>query len=135
VRLAPAALVGAHDATTRPTSALAGSSVLAVAGVADPAAFARQLEELGARVTLRAYPDHYRFGADDALQLARDAEGADLVVCTLKDAVKLAPVWSRSGPGLWYLSQQVILERGRPAVERLIDHVLDARARYSRTAG
>lgn len=134
-RLAPAAIIEAHGANTRLTSALAGTSVLAIAGVADPAAFARQLEELGAVVRLRAFRDHYPFSGDDAALLAREGEGADLVVCTLKDAVKLAPVWPRSGPGLWYLSQQVILERGRPALERLIDQVLDARARYSRTAG
>ncbi len=110
-------------------------TVLAIAGVADPAAFARQLEQLGARVSLRAFRDHYPFGPGESSRLARDGERADLVVCTLKDAVKLAPVWPRSGPGLWYLSQQVILERGRPALERLIEQVLDARARYSRTAG
>jgi tetraacyldisaccharide 4'-kinase len=86
-------------------------------------------------VRLRVFRDHYPFDREDAALLARDGEGADFVVCTLKDAVKLAPVWPRTGPGLWYLSQQVILERGRPVLERLIDGVLDARARYSRTAG
>ncbi|MFN2565932.1 MAG: tetraacyldisaccharide 4'-kinase [Gemmatimonadaceae bacterium] len=134
-RLAPGAIVEAHGAIDRALGAIAGMSVLAVAGVADPAAFTRQLEALGARVTVRAYPDHYRFTASDAERLARHGARADFVVCTLKDAVKLAPVWPRGGPALWYLSQQVILERGRPDVERLIEEILEARARYSRTAG
>jgi tetraacyldisaccharide 4'-kinase len=134
-RLAPAALIDAHGATNRPLSSLEGVDVLAVAGVANPAAFRQQLEELGARVQLHAYADHYAYTADDAQQLARMAERAPIVVCTLKDAVKLAPVWPRGGPGLWYLSQQVILERGRPEMERLIGNMLEARTRYSRTVG
>jgi tetraacyldisaccharide 4'-kinase len=134
-RLAPAALVDAHGAPDRALSTIAGADVLAVAGVAGPAAFRAQLEQLGARVRLRAFADHYAYTADDARRLARAADGAQLVVCTLKDAVKLAPVWPRGGPGLWYLSQQVILERGRPEIERLIVDVLQARARYSRTVG
>jgi tetraacyldisaccharide 4'-kinase len=133
--LAPAALIDAHSATSRPLSSLAGADVLAVAGVAGPAAFRQQLEELGARVQLHAYPDHYAFTTRDALLLAQTAERAQIVVCTLKDAVKLAPVWPRGGSGLWYLSQQVILERGRPEMERLIGGILEARSRHSQTVG
>jgi tetraacyldisaccharide 4'-kinase len=134
-RLAPAGLVDAHGATNRPLSSMSGVEVVAVAGVAGPAAFRQQLEELGARVDLRAFPDHHAYTADDALRLARAAESAEMVVCTLKDAVKLAPIWPKGGPDLWYLSQQVILERGRPEIERLIGVVLEARARYFRTVG
>jgi tetraacyldisaccharide 4'-kinase len=134
-RLAPAALIDAHAQTSRPLSSLGGVDLIAVAGVASPATFRQQLEELGARVRLHAYADHYAYTANDALRLARTGERAQLVVCTLKDAVKLAPLWPRDGPGLWYLSQQVILERGRPEMERLIGDMLEARTRYSRTAG
>jgi tetraacyldisaccharide 4'-kinase len=134
-RLAPAALVDAHEAVSRPLSFLAGLDVLAVAGVAGPGAFRRQLEDLGARVRLYVFRDHYPYSADDALRLARAAEQAELVLCTLKDAVKLAPVWPRASAGLWYLSQEVILERGRPEMERLIDDVLGARARYPISVG
>jgi tetraacyldisaccharide 4'-kinase len=134
-RLAPAALIDAHAAMSRPLSSLAGVDVLAVAGVAGPAAFRQQLEELGARVRLQAYADHHAYSAQDALRLAGTGERADIVVCTLKDAVKLAPLWPRGGPGLWYLSQQVILERGRPEMERLVGDVLAARTRYSQTVG
>ena len=134
-RLAPAALVDAHSATDYPLSSLAGTDIVAIAGIAGPAAFRRQLEELGARVRLHAFPDHYAYDVDDAVRLARKAAGTPMVVCTLKDAVKLAPVWPRGGPGLWYLSQQVILERGRPEMERLIEALLEARARHTRTVG
>jgi tetraacyldisaccharide 4'-kinase len=135
VRLAPAALVDAHAGVTRPLSSLADAQVLGAAGVADPDAFRRQLEALGARVRFHAYPDHYAFTTADAERLARAGARAQVVVCTLKDAVKLAPVWPRGGPDLWYLSQEVILERGRPEAERLIGRLLEARSRFSRTAG
>jgi tetraacyldisaccharide 4'-kinase len=134
-RLAPSNLVDARDASNRTLASLAGASVLAVAGVADPGAFARQLEQLGARVELRAFADHHPFDAAEARELARAAERDTMVVCTLKDAVKLAPVWPRTGPGLWYLTQQVILERGRPEVERLIGDILEARTRFLGNAG
>jgi tetraacyldisaccharide 4'-kinase len=134
-RIAPAALVDAHAAATRALSSLAGLDVLAIAGVAAPDAFRRQLEELGAHVRLRAFRDHYPYSADDALLLASEGARAQLVVCTLKDAVKLAPLWPRDGPSLWYLTQEVTLERGRPQVERLIADILEARARHITSAG
>ena len=133
--LAPSGLVDAHDASRRQPASLAGEQVVAVAGVADPRAFARQLEALGATVELRAFADHYPFRAADAREIVKWAARDAMIVCTLKDAVKLAPLWPRGGPGLWYLSQQVILERGRPEVERLIDGILEARTRFSPSAG
>ncbi len=134
-RIAPAGLVDAHAGTTRTLSSLAGLEVLAIAGVAAPVAFHRQLEELGATVRLRAFRDHHSFSVEDAMRLAREGDRAQLVVCTLKDAVKLAPLWAPGGPGLWYLTQEVILERGRPELERLTAVILEARARYNMTAG
>ena len=122
--LAPAALVDAHAGTTRPVSSLSGVEVVAIAGVAAPNAFQRQLEDLGAGVRLHAFRDHHPYSADDVRMLAHAAEQAALVVCTLKDAVKLAPLWPRGGPSLWYLTQQVILERGRPEMERLLADIL-----------
>lgn len=122
--LAPAALVDAHTGMTRSVSSLSGQTVVAAAGIAAPTAFRRQLEELGAHVRLYAFRDHHPYSVDDVRMLAVAAEGADLVVCTLKDAVKLSPLWPHGGPSLWYLTQQVILERGRPEMERLIAAIL-----------
>ena len=55
------------------------------------------------------------------------AEGLDGVVCTLKDAVKLGPLWPRVAPPLWYVSQTVVVERGAPALDRALARVLEAR--------
>ena len=104
--------------------ALAGAQVLAIAAVGDPRAFLRQMELAGARVQGEIFPDHHAFTTLDLARLARAATAADLVICTLKDAVKLGPLWPRQAPPLWYLSQAVEVERGgevlRSALARLL---------------
>ena len=51
----------------------------------------------------------------------------EIAVCTLKDAVKLSPHWPREAPPLWYVSQSVMVEEGRDALDALITRVLAAR--------
>jgi hypothetical protein len=57
------------------------------------------------------------------------------VLCTLKDAVKLAPRWPRFGPPLWYVSQQVKVERGVGGIEHVLDDLVRARFKTLPTAG
>jgi tetraacyldisaccharide 4'-kinase len=88
---------------------------------------------------LLRFPDHHAFSATDATRIAdtvRNATG-DLagVVCTLKDAVKLGPLWPREAPPLWYVSQTVVVERGAEALDRAFARVLAARAGTAPTAG
>lgn len=111
----------------RALSSLAGASVLAVAGIANPAAFAGQLREAGIHVDLRAFRDHHAFSAHDIDDLAAAAARHDAVVCTLKDAVKLELRWPRSAPPLWYVSQRVVPEVGAEHVDAALTRVLDAR--------
>jgi tetraacyldisaccharide 4'-kinase len=115
------------DASTEPLEALRGQRVLAVAGVGAPQLFARQLESAGARVELAAFPDHHAYDAAELRMLQSHAPAFDRVVCTLKDAVKLAARWTPAHTGLWYVSQRVELESGASHVAALIDAVLDAR--------
>jgi tetraacyldisaccharide 4'-kinase len=49
------------------------------------------------------------------------------VVCTLKDAVKLSPLWPRVGPALWYVSQHVAVERGAALLDQQVERVITAR--------
>lgn len=135
LHLAPDELrrVGGDDRA--PLVTLAGTSVLAIAAIGDPAAFAAQLVAAGAAVTLRAYPDHHAFSTADARRLAAEGASATCVVCTLKDAVKLGPVWPDDGPRLWYVSQRVVPEAGEEMLERLLDGVLAHQPPRARTAG
>jgi len=129
-------LTDAHDASvTRPLGLLAGTTVRAVLSIANPRAFIRQLEQLGARVRPMIYPDHHNFSEQDVATIASEHDGIDWFVCTLKDAVKLGPRWSRLAPPLWYVSQHVMVERGVGGIERLLDDVARARQKTPSTAG
>lgn len=120
VHLAPDELVEWMSGNVLYPKALHGKKVLAAAAIGDPRAFAAQLRQAGALVDLAAERDHHAYTAADAARLARRAAGAEMVVCTLKDAVKLGPVWPREAPPLWYLSQRVVLESGGPDLDRML---------------
>jgi tetraacyldisaccharide 4'-kinase len=110
-----------------PAASLAGRSVLAITGIGDPGAFHAQLTARGATVEPVAFRDHHRFSIDDAVALARRGATYDLVVCTLKDAVKLGALWP--GPArLWYVSQRVDVELGADALDTVLKTALHARS-------
>lgn len=119
----------------RPLDTLDGRRVRALLSIADPAAFVHQLEQRGARVDAWIYPDHYEFTTADIARFVAVVEPEDWVVCTLKDTVKLAPRWPRLAFPLWYVSQQVMVERGVGGLERVLDDLVRSRAGTSSTAG
>ncbi|MFL5581321.1 MAG: tetraacyldisaccharide 4'-kinase [Gemmatimonadaceae bacterium] len=129
--LAPGELRSTVDGRTLPLDALRGARALAVCAVGDPAAFLAQLRPVAGHLDAAVFPDHHAFTAEEAGALAARAERADHVVCTLKDAVKLAAHWPRAARPLWYVSQRVVLERGGGEVERLVASVLGARPAHS----
>lgn len=68
--------------------------VLATCSIARPSEFLALLRaEVPGAVTLRIWPDHHPYRADDVRRLAREAGGRGLVT-TEKDAVKLLPFQS-----------------------------------------
>lgn len=111
---------------TRPMDSLRGVHVHAVAGIGDPDAFFDQLRAAGANVTPHVVNDHHAYTPDEAARLARGAGNAP-VVCTLKDAVKLAPLWPRQVQALLYVSQRVGIDRGVEAVQAVLDEACRAR--------
>ncbi|MDB4883195.1 MAG: Tetraacyldisaccharide 4-kinase [Gemmatimonadetes bacterium] len=134
--LAPAGLVDAIAGSMVPLARLRGLRVVAVAAIGAPDAFFAQLRSLGvAELRTVARRDHHRFTRTDVEQIVRDARRTDGVVCTLKDAVKLAPLWSDVGVPLWYVSQRAEIERGRQLLEASLATILSARASDSSTAG
>jgi tetraacyldisaccharide 4'-kinase len=137
VHLVPGDLVRAdgRSAERRPLESLRGTTVHALLSIADPRAFVRQLEALGARVHARIFPDHHHFSDADVRTATGSLAADDVVVCTLKDAVKLGPHWPRLAPALWYVSPQVMVERGVGGVEHVLDDLVRARSRTSPHAG
>jgi len=87
-------------------------------------------------VETAVFRDHHRYSAADVAVLRKRAERYDRVVCTLKDAVKLGPLWPGPSP-LWYVSQRVVVERGVGAVDDVLTTTLLARSAsiHSRRSG
>jgi tetraacyldisaccharide 4'-kinase len=136
VHLAPNAIVNVRDGTTRTIHALRLVRVMAVAAVGAPDAFFAQLRSAGAIVVHEAaFRDHHAYDAGDVAELMRRGREYDMVICTLKDAVKLAPLWPREGPGLWYVSQGAEVEYGGAALDASLNTILAARASVPPTAG
>ena len=133
--LALDAVVDARTGDRRPLSWLADRRVLATAAVGEPAAFFAQLSALGARMIVRPYRDHHAFTTVDVAELAAAAGRREGLVCTLKDAVKLASLWPAAAAPLWYVSQIAVIERGGPALDRALEAVLAARQPATSTAG
>ncbi|MFN8574931.1 MAG: tetraacyldisaccharide 4'-kinase [Gemmatimonadaceae bacterium] len=111
----------------RPMIAMRDARILAIAGIGNPQSFAEQLRAAGWRVELRTYGDHHAYTERDVAQLSAAARSFDAVVTTLKDAVKLTPLWPRTGPPLWYVSQRVVLESGTEFVDASIEQILRLR--------
>lgn len=101
------------------TDSLAGEVLLAISAIGDPRSFESQLRAFSGRVASRPFPDHHAFSQREVGELAHEATGARYTICTLKDAVKLGPMWPASAPPLWYLSQRVAVETGEDALEEL----------------
>ena len=132
VALEPSELRESRGPGLATIDALRGERVLAISAIGDPGAFAAQLGARGAVVTPAPFRDHHRFTIADAEVLAEEARRYDRVVCTLKDAVKLGPLWPGPSP-LWYVSQRVVVERGEDAMESILTTTLLARSASTHT--
>ncbi len=81
------------------------------------------------------FPDHHDYTEGDVARLVSESRNADGVLCTLKDAVKLAPRWPREAVPLWYVSQTLVIDRGAEVLQQECLRVLAARAVTIPTAG
>ena len=136
VHLTPSDVVDAREHTAIGLERLRGARALIVAAIGAPAAFVTQVREQGvAECESIVFPDHHRFTQTDVVHIVRAAARADVVVCTLKDAVKLTPLWPRAALPLWYVSQRAEVERGEHHLSASLASVMSARASFSSTAG
>jgi tetraacyldisaccharide 4'-kinase len=133
--LAPYALVDAVAAHREPLTWLNGRRLTAVAAIGTPDPFFAQLAAQGAQLDPISFPDHHAFDARDVERIVRSGARHEGVVCTLKDAVKLVPLWPRAGPTLWYVSQRAVMERGSAVLDASLGVILSARVGASPTAG
>lgn len=121
VRLELAELIRATEPfESMPLGSLSGHNALAVAAIGNAGAFFQQIEAAGISVTCMPFPDHHAFSADDVAAIIARSEGQEVVICTLKDAVKLGPVWPAGSTPLWYVSLAVRVERGGAVIDDLL---------------
>jgi tetraacyldisaccharide 4'-kinase len=126
----------AGEAAPDAGTSLIGLPVLAVAGIARPERFRDTVAGLGARVAAFApYPDHAAYGSADAARLAARAReaGAEAVVTTQKDAVKLAPLWPADAVPLRVVA--IHLELDDPSGAWVDDLLNTALARFAAREG
>ncbi|MBI3753918.1 MAG: tetraacyldisaccharide 4'-kinase [Deltaproteobacteria bacterium] len=84
------AIVNPANGSRMPADVLKGKKVAALSGIADPKSFRNTLERLGAKVAKEiVYPDHHHYTPDDLDDIVERIKGADMVITTEKDAVKL----------------------------------------------
>ncbi|MDQ4079622.1 MAG: tetraacyldisaccharide 4'-kinase [Gemmatimonadota bacterium] len=121
-------LRSANGESTMPLEALAEARVLAIVAIGDPTAFLRQLAASAATVRAAVFKDHHAYTHAEVARLASVLAAGEIAVCTLKDAVKLAPHWPREAPPLWYVSQGVILEEGHDPLNSLLARVIATRS-------
>jgi tetraacyldisaccharide 4'-kinase len=127
IALLPDSLASWASGVKASLDALRGKSVLAVSAIGDPRAFLHQVKALAGSVELMAYRDHHRFTSEDVQTILARAGSFDMVVCTLKDVVKLGPLWPRQGPELWYVCQRLEIDWGATEIDRMLARLLDLR--------
>lgn len=112
------------DATSGEQSlaSLQGKRIAAFCGIGNPAGFRHTLETLGCVVDCwREFPDHYRYRREDVESLTTWAAGADQILCTRKDLVKLG-VTSLGGVPLQAVSVQLEFLTGQAELEEILNH-------------
>lgn len=123
----PLDLIDAAGSSLKPET-IAGKNVVLFCGLGNPEAFRSTIANLGATVIdVRWFPDHHLYSQNDLAELSRwvAASGADLVLTTQKDSVKL-PVESLGGRPLLALRIGMAFEHGEADFLGALDNLLNA---------
>jgi tetraacyldisaccharide 4'-kinase len=106
---------------------LDGRAVFLFAGLAHPASFEVLVRNRGARVVgMRWFRDHHRYSARDLSQLRREAAiaGADALVTTEKDLMRLKPADLTGPPAIVAVPVDLRIVGGEQALQAALDEVL-----------
>ena len=124
-RHSPRHLQDVFTGARHPLAFLQGRKIAALSGIAAPRGFEETLERLGGELMYRKrFADHHRYRPQeilDVLNAARD-RGADAIITTEKDAVRLPLVDRRDLPIL-YLRVQIELLNGAEDFAALISRI------------
>ena len=124
--ISPESLYPHHTGCSVDLSWLEQRRVVAFAGLGNPQAFATSLTRCGARLAaFMAFPDHHPYTSADWQAICETArrEGAEAVVTTEKDAVRLEPTWLDAVP-VYSLRIRVELAPHDPPFTRHLDKLM-----------
>ena len=113
------------DGTTQPLKTLQDKRILSLSAIGNPAAFHRTLTTLGHEpVATLTFPDHHTYTTDDIHRISEKTEsvGAEIIVTTLKDLVKLPLTSVRNRP-LCALEIGIQFQTGLQDLEYLLNKI------------
>ncbi len=111
-----------------PLSFLDRNRVLAVSGIANPSRFYRLIHDWGGEIVdVVQYPDHHNYSVRDWQRINRVARGADLIITTEKDIVKLVR-FPFAREKLFALRVEMVIEKGDSLVQAIEDIVQNKKA-------
>ncbi|MEO6568269.1 MAG: tetraacyldisaccharide 4'-kinase [Opitutaceae bacterium] len=108
-----------------PLGFLKGRRVFAFSGIATPESFEKFLRDLGALLVGRErFLDHYRYAEEDITELfeAAQREGAECLVTTEKDAVRIAESLQCPLP-IYYLRLEIDIIRGASDFDEAVGRI------------
>jgi tetraacyldisaccharide 4'-kinase len=118
-------LVDVRTREVRPLSELAGRRVVALSGIASPRGFEQELTHRGAQVLKHViYADHHRYLDAEIAELMAEARaaGAEAVITTEKDAVRLPPL-PPDGPPVHFLRVEIEILTGAEKFNEWIERI------------
>ncbi|MDD3886666.1 MAG: tetraacyldisaccharide 4'-kinase [Victivallaceae bacterium] len=113
------------DGEQLPLTALKGTKVAALSAIARPESFEGFLEQLGAELVCKDhYADHHRYTRQEILDFINQAKaaGADMVVTTEKDAVRI-PHFDRCDVPMFYMRIQIDILSGKESFDQCISRI------------
>jgi len=108
-----------------PLEALKATKVAALCAIARPDSFERFLEQFGAELVLTDhFADHHRYTQQEIIDFVNQAKaaGADMIVTTEKDAVRI-PRLDRCDVPLYYLRIQIDILSGQENFDQCISRI------------
>ena len=122
IRFRPEAFVNMVTGGIEEVASVSGRTAVTFSGIANAASFRTLLADQGVKILDDlVFPDHHAYTAGD-LNLIRDRAGrcgADMIVTTEKDAVKVATLVSRTDR-LWALRLRTEIMEGQERLEGLL---------------
>ncbi|WP_294506014.1 tetraacyldisaccharide 4'-kinase [uncultured Victivallis sp.] len=108
-----------------PLEKLRGAKVAALSAIAKPESFENFLRQLGAELVLKDhYADHHRYTQQEIIDFINQAKaaGADFIVTTEKDAVRI-PKIGRCDVPLYYLRIEIDILSGQESFDQCISRI------------